>query len=341
MSHEINILAPGAESFVSAREDAWHRLGTTLEDAFDAKTALQQGHLAGWDVRKINLTGTEVTDSGVLSMDIPDRWANIYTNPVTGAAQYLGVVGSHYQPIQNEAHLDLLDALVDEAGVKHFETAGSLRGGKEVFVSMRMPSTLQIGGEDPVDVYLVAMNSHDGSSAFKFLVTPVRVVCANTLAAALGQAQASFSIRHTRGADGKIQEAREALGLTWKYAEEFEAAAQKMIETTLKTKDFEKVARRIVGMDGATLSKRAQTSAARNLDGLMGLWESSDTMTKIKGTRWAGYNAVTEYVDHFMDVRDTHGGDVEYARASRAVTNPKTVQFKENAFAAFSRSVLV
>ena len=336
MSHEINELAPGIHSFVSAREDAWHRLGKTLQDAFNAEEALSQAHLAGWDVRKINLTGSEITPDGVTTLEIPDRWASVYTNPITKQTQYLGVVGSHYQAIQNEAHVELLDALVDESGAKHFETAGSLRGGKEVFVTMRMPEALQIGGEDQVDVYLVAVNSHDGSSAFKFLVTPVRVVCANTLAAALGSSQASFSIRHTRGAEGKIQEAREALGLTWKYAQEFDAAAQRMISQAMTDSEFEKIARAISGMDATALSKRAETSALRNFEGLVSLWEGSETMTKIKGTRWAGYNAVTEYVDHFMDVRDTHGGDLDYARASRAVTNPKTIQFKERAFAAFS-----
>lgn len=163
----------------------------------------------------------------------------------------------------------------------------------------------------------------------------------NMLAAALNQAVASFSIRHTRSSGGRIAEARQALGLTFKYAEEFETAAEKMIQQSLTEKSFAKVARRLTGMDATAPSKRAATSSLRNFEDLMSVWQTSTTMDKIKGTRWAGYQAVTEWTDHFMEVRDTHGGDLAYARASRAVTNPKMIKFKEDAFAAFSRTVLV
>lgn len=323
------------------RLDAWTRLGTALEGATTAQAALEQANLANWNVRKIDLTATEITPQGVTTLAVPDRFASVFTNPVTGQTQYLGVVGGHYTPIQNEAHVELLDALISEAGVTHFDVAGSFRDGRQVFITMRMPESLQIGGVDRVDLYLVALNSHDGSSTFKFIVTPVRMSCMNMLAAALSQAVASFSIRHTRGSGGRIAEARQALGLTFKYAEEFEAAAEKMIQTSLTDKSFQKVARRLSGLDATALSKRAETSARRMFDGLMGTWEGSQTMDKIKGTRWAGYQAVTEFTDHFMDVRDTHGGDLDYARASRAVANPKMIKFKEDAFATFSRTILV
>jgi hypothetical protein len=157
MAHAINELAEGIHSFATAREHAWHRLGTVVEDSFDARTALDAAHLAGWNVRKAPVF---MLDENGNTLDVDRKFATFYTNPITGENQALGVVGSYYEPIQNEQHVELLDAIVDQSGA-HFETAGSLYGGRQVFISMKMPNTIHVGGKDPVDLYLVAMNSHD------------------------------------------------------------------------------------------------------------------------------------------------------------------------------------
>lgn len=330
MSHEINELAPGVHSFVSAREDAWHALGTTLEDVFDAQTALEVAHLANWNVRKTPLF---TIDENGERIEAESRYATIYTNPVTGKNQYLGVVGSYYEPIQNEKHVDLLNALVDESGA-HFETAGSLRSGRETFVSMKLPETMNVGGEDPVDLYLLALNSHDGASAFRFLVTPVRVVCANTQAAAIRGAKSTFSIRHVRGATGVIAEAREALDLTFKYVSEFEIEAERMLGKELETDEFQRIVENLFSVEEAK-SVRQLNSAKTHVDGVMGLWRGSQTMQGIKGTAWGGYQAVTEYTDHFMSVRNT-GYDEKILRANRTALSGSVTKIKERAFAMMS-----
>src|SRR5690606_19715075 len=102
-----------------------------------------------------------------------------------------------YTVIQNEEHAGLLNALVDESGA-HFETAGALQGGKRVFITMKLPGHMSIGGVDRVDQYLAAMNSHDGSSAFTFMISPVRIVCQNTLNFALGKASNVLDRKSTR-----------------------------------------------------------------------------------------------------------------------------------------------
>ena len=327
MAHEINELAPGLHSFVSARTDAWHKLGTTLESSFDAQTALEAAHLANWNVRKLSLT---MTDENGVQMELPNRWATAYTNPVTNATEYLGVVGSNYTPIQNEANTELLNALVDESGA-HFETAGSLRGGRDTFISMKFPDTMQVGGFDTLDLYLVAMNSHDGTSPFRFVVTPVRVVCANTQAAALRDAKASFSIRHVRGATGHIQEAREALGMTFKYFNDFEMHAERMLNESVTDFEFERIVSHLFNAEAAK-TKRQQSTAEAHIGNVMHLWKNSETMEGINGTRWGAYQAVTEYTDHFMKVRNT-GGSESISRATRSVVGP-VVSLKEAAFAA-------
>lgn len=203
MAHDLETWSGGqATSFVSARQHAWHRLGTVLPAEFDAAAAMRHARLGGWNVRTQALQTTPVLSAdGVDVLAVADHFATIRTNPVNGRPDVLGVVGRGYTPIQNEEHADLLNALVDESGA-HFETAGSLRGGRQVFLTMKLPTTMLIGGIDAVDLYIVACNSHDGTSAFRLLVSPVRVVCGNTQALAIRRAQSSFSIRHTSGARG-------------------------------------------------------------------------------------------------------------------------------------------
>jgi phage/plasmid-like protein (TIGR03299 family) len=265
------------------------------------------------------------------TIEAESRFATIYTNPVTNENQYLGVVGSYYEPIQNEKHIDLLDALVDESGA-HFDTAGSLRSGRETFVSMKLPETMNVGGQDPVDLYLLALNSHDGASAFRFLVTPVRVVCANTQAAAIRSAKSSFSIRHVRGATGVIAEAREALELTFKYVSEFELEAERLIGMKFSNAEFDEYAKALFEFDKAETTRQFNT-VTEHVEGVTSLWSSSATMAGITGTRWGAYQAVTEYTDHFMSVRNT-GYDENILRANRTALSGSVTRLKEKAFAA-------
>jgi len=258
-------------------------------------------------------------------LPVPDQFATVRTNPVSGGVDVLGVVGRGYTVIQNEEHADLLNRVADEGGAC-FETAGSLRGGRSVFLSMKLPRTMTIGGIDPVDLYLIALNSHDGTSAFRLLVSPVRVVCANTQALALRRAQSSFSIRHTSGAKGNIAQAREALGLTFKYAETFEREAEQMIQASLTDAQFAQIIGKLWTTESG--SKRSATITANRADVLTGLFSDAPTNASIRGTRWAGYQAITEYLDHFAPV----AGGTDTARAERVASGGTVTTVKARAF---------
>jgi phage/plasmid-like protein (TIGR03299 family) len=327
MAHEIEQFTDGTAAFVSAREHAWHRLGTVLPAEFDAAQAMAYAKLGGWNVRTMALqTAPVLSDDGVFgALPVPDQFATVRTNPVSGGVDVLGVVGRGYTVIQNEEHADLLNRVVDEGGAC-FETAGSLRGGRAVFLSMKLPRTMNIGGVDRVDLYLIALNSHDGTSAFRLLVSPVRVVCANTQALALRRAQSSFSIRHTSGARGNIAQAREALGLTFKYAEVFEREAEQMIQQSLTDAQFAQIIGKLWTTESE--SKRSATITANRADVLTGLFSDAPTNANIRGTRYAGYQAITEYLDHFAPV----AGGTDTARAERVATGGTVTTVKARAF---------
>lgn len=332
MSHEINI-TNGIASFATAREHAWHRLGTVLDDRFTAEQAMEYAHLGGWNVRKAPLTTAVLGEDGVTAVEVPNRFATIRTNPITRAPEYLGVVGDGYRIIQNEETAELLNALVDEGGA-HFETAGALRGGRQVFLSIKLPNGVSVGGVDQIDTYIVAMNGHDGSLAFRFVVTPVRVVCANTQAAALQSAKATFSVWHTRNAANTILEAREALDLTFTYLDGFADEAERMVNTPMTTSEFVAFTKRIFGSVDEDAAPRTITTATRRDSALMQLFHDADTNANIRGTRWAAYQAVTEYLDHEMPVNgEKSATQREAARALRTVTAHKIKTAKELAFA--------
>lgn len=339
MPHALEQYTDGSAAFISAREDAWHRLGTVTADAFTAAEAMEKARLGGWDVRRAPLAATVDGPNGHAIVPVPDQYATIRTHPETGAPDPLGVVGPGYTPVQNEQHCELLDALVGESGA-HLETAGALHGGRQVFVTLKLPRTMTFQGRDQVDLYVAALNSHDGSSAFRLIVTPIRIVCANTQAAALSAARASFSIRHTSGARSRILAAREALDLTWRYAEAFEAEAAAMIETELEREEFNEI---ISGLypepKGPKVTEQMKRTHARKITALGELFASSPTIKGIEGTRWAGYQAVTEYLDHLAPVKGGKKYGETYAanaRALRTVTSTTVVAQKHDAFSAFA-----
>jgi len=329
MAHELDI-TDGQASFADARTDAWHRLGQSVGHTMTAREALQAAHLAGWNVRKMALQVPQppvLEATGVSApapLAVPGFYATVRTNPITGGLDVLGVVGSKYEPVQNEASCELLDALVDQSGGAHFETAGALRGGRETFVTMKLPTAMVFdgvdGSADRTEFYLAALNSHDGSSSYRCIVTPVRIVCANTQAAAIGSARASFAIRHTGGARTSIQQARDALKLSWRYVEAFEAEAARLYAQPMDTEQVRGFAERLFDVEaaGTEATARHRRDHAR---GIVTLWTSSPSIAPIAGTRWAAYNAVTEYLDHVVPVRGARSRSAAATtRALRAVT---------------------
>lgn len=319
-----------------ARKDAWHQLGVPLDPGFTAEEAIEAAHLGGWNVRKVRLqtvptfAGTEGEPIEVEPMDVPGKFASVRTHPETKLPQVLGVVGNVWTPIQNEDHAELLNTLVDQSGA-HFETAGANADGTEAFMAMKMPDTMLVGGKDAVDTYITAFNSHNGASSFRFAITPVRVRCANMQSAALRDARSTFSIRHTRNSMQALQAARETLGLTFKFVAEFEEEAQRMIQEVLTEDAFLGIVDTIWVPDDAA-PNAAQVQAAERRETLLHLFTESDTNTDIRDTNWAGYQAFTEWTDHFATIRGKRGDDLVQTRARRAVTDSTSTWVKNRAF---------
>ena len=155
-------------------------------------------------------------------------------------------------------------------------------------------------------------------------------MCANTQTAAIRSAKASFAIRHTGNARAAIAEARETLKLSWRYIQAFEAEAAELYAQPMDTDQMRAFAAKLVDVEGAS-NTTVKNHRRDRANSIVRLWTSSPTVAPIAGTRWAAYNAVTEYVDHHATVRGR--GDARAIRALRAVTIGSSAQtLKADAF---------
>ena len=211
-------MAANVESMFYVRETPWHGLGTKVLEAPASKDALQLAGL-NWRVLQepIYTATEELIDGYKANVRDSDR-------------KVLGVVTDRYRVIQNDEAFAFTDGLLGE-GVK-YETAGSLQGGRKVWLLAHMPHEYIISGER-ISPYLLFSNTHDGSGAIKVALTPIRVVCQNTLNLALAGAKRSWSMIHTGDIKEKMQEAKNTLLLAEKYMDElgkeFEALRMKKL----------------------------------------------------------------------------------------------------------------
>jgi phage/plasmid-like protein (TIGR03299 family) len=293
----------GETAFASLREPAWHGLGTVFTEEVSTAEMLKKAKLNNWDVR-------------LEDVEIPNGFESdknysfvVRDNPfIKGNKDVLGVVGERYVPLQNEELFDFADTLLDNGG--RWETAGSIKGGRVVFGSLALERETVIdpnGVGDKVNTYLLVNTSHDGSIAIQASITPVRVVCANTLNLALGNrgrggsVKQSFKIRHTQTAEGKIQVAREALGLANAYIDEFSLMANKMIETEVSKAKFDEIVLALYPKPKDE-AKNANSRWSNKIDLINDIYVG-DFNNTITGTAWGVANALTERLDWYRTGR--------------------------------------
>ena len=325
MAHEIETVN-GQSAFASLRQPAWHGLGTVFENEVTTKEMLDLAHLSDWDVR--------LEDVGIPDGFESDRSYSFVTrtNPFNREQNdVLGVVGERYVPLQNEDLFDFGDLMLDGGG--RWETAGSIKGGRQVFGSLALERETVLdpnGVGDKVNTYLLINTSHDGSVAIQASITPVRVVCANTLNLALGQrgrngsVKQSFKIRHTATASGKVQQAREALGLANAYMDEFDVMAKNMIETEISKAKFDEIVALAYPAPTGEDKKGSHKKHDNKIDLIQSIYVGEYNNT-ISGTKWGAFNALTERLDWYRTAR---GGSNESILAAASGFDPVTTAEK-------------
>jgi len=282
MGHNINI-TNDTPSMMYVGETPWHRLGTKLDTPATATEAIQA---AGLDfiVEKMAL------ETQLLDIPVSEHFATVRLDTM----QVLGVVGKRYVPIQNKDAFCTFDSLVGE-GQAIYHTAGALGKGERIWILAKLPDYIRVNGDDIVEKYLLLTNTHDGSSTVSVRLTPIRVVCQNTLNAALRGTEQQVQIRHTNNAISRLNQAHEILGISNKLftvlGQYYSDMSRKDISTILFKQYIEKV---------FPIHKDLKISAniRRTHEKLAELYETGRGSEMSKGTLWGAYNAAIEYVDH-------------------------------------------
>lgn len=280
-------MAANVESMMYVREKPWHGLGTRVEEAPNSADALRIAGL-NWTVeaKPLQVCGGRKVE-------------NYKANVRSTDGAVLGVVSDRYRICQNVDAFDFTDNLI--GGDVRYETAGSLQGGKKIWLLAKLPDTSLLG--DAVEPYLCFTNSHDGSGAIRVCMTPVRVVCQNTLNIALSGAKRSWAARHTGNIEAKLDEARDCLALADKYMTELNTAADKLANVTVTDEQIKNILNELFPLK-EDASDREKNNVKTLKDEYMVCYWMPD-IAKFRGTAWGAVNAMADMVDHNAPRRQT------------------------------------
>ena len=281
-------MAALVESMMYVREVPWHGLGTKVDEAPNSKEAIK---LAGLDW---NVNPTVIYDAN--GKEISGYKANMRDSDQS----ILGIVSDRYQIVQNSEAFEFTDSLLDEGVV--YETAGSLRDGKQIWLLAKMPRTTILG--DDVDPYLCFTNSFDGSGAVRVCATPIRVVCNNTLNLALETTKRSWSTRHVGDLAGKMHQAKVTLGLAQEYMKKLDEEADMLANTKLSDAEIESIVSFIFPIDYIKDTKRKIENTNKMRNDFMTCYMMPD-IAQYRNTAYGLVNAASDMAGHMAPSRVT------------------------------------
>lgn len=278
--------------YVSNEENSrfvpWHGLGTSVEEAPTSADALK---LAGldWTVDPKPV----YTEGGI---EIPNYVANVRSSDKS----VLGIVTDRYKIVQNTEAFDFTDNLIGEGNVR-YETAGSLKNGRTIWLLAKMPQQKII--DDAVDPYICFTNSHDGTGAIRVCCTPVRIVCNNTLNFALSTAKRMWSTKHVGDIKTKMEEAKRTLMMAEDYMSALGEEAMKLANEKITDDEIAKILDELFPVNEED-SDRKKNNMKSMKDGIIACYFAPDIL-KYMGTKYGFLNAVTDFAGHATPARNT------------------------------------
>jgi phage/plasmid-like protein (TIGR03299 family) len=304
MSHQIHFdEVKGTHSFVGYGEPAWHGLGQIVDKAMTAEECIKLANL-DYEVEKTPIFAqidvVREDGAGRIYQEIPDRFATYRTdtNDILGKG-----VGSRYEIIQNRDAFGFFDAIIDE-GEAIFQTAGALGNGERIFVTAKLPDDLLVAGE-PCNKYIILTNSHNGTSSIIAGLTTIRIVCNNTLQAALKGLENKICIEHRSGAKEKLAEAYKVMNIASKYMSEVEEIFNQMAKTKIEDEQLKayikevmqnKYAKQLTEEEKIEESTRLKNQVNSIFE--FALTHPTQQTDATRGTVWGAYNSISGYYNH-------------------------------------------
>jgi len=295
MAHDLEIVN-GEASMFYVGEEPWHKLGTRLDQPATAAEAIKAAKL-DWRVTKQPLWAVDANHThgsrvpGHCAVVREDQWGK-------DECPVLGIVSDQYQPLQNDVAFEVFDPIVGK-GAAVYHTAGALGHGERVWVLARLPDDFEVVKGDAVGRWLLLSNSHDGKSSVQVKLTPVRVVCKNTLVRALKDGPA-FRVPHTRDMRVRLAHAEQALGIVRRGYAELEAAFSTMTRYTLTAARLAEYLGEAFPNPSDQDDERAVAAVRLRRQWAEYFFEKGkgNDLPGVRGTLWAAYNGVVEMTDH-------------------------------------------
>lgn len=312
MAHNLNFNEQtGQHSFFSVKEKAWHGLGQIVQDYPASAEAIKHAGL-DYTVEKRKLFTLDNENQHddpeetiiVPEIEVPGYFATMRTD----TEQVLGVVGKDYEIIQNIDAFSFFDSIVGGDGIQ-YETAGALGNGERIFITAKLPGYIKVGNNDLIEQYLFLTTSHDGYGSITAAFTPVRIVCNNTLNAALRNQSGSIKIRHTANAKDRLEQAHKVMGISNQLSGQLEQIFNQWSKVRITDPDLQQLVRLALVpnkevLDNINNCKWDELSTCFNniCNSVYEYAQSSETQQTetTKGSLFGAYNAVTGY---FQNVR--------------------------------------
>jgi phage/plasmid-like protein (TIGR03299 family) len=273
----------------------WHGLGKALDNPPTSREAIVQAGL-DWEVERIPLM---VAAGPTAGQNVPDAFGIIRKDN----GVYLSTVGSKFQPVQNKDGFESCDYIIG-GGRARYETAGALGRGERVWILAQLPGDISVKGKDAVKKYLLFANGHDGRHALQMLLTPVRVVCQNTLNMALSHQDSKefLHISHVGDMKIKMEQAKLAFEAIVKRYDMIAKLFESLAGKVLNGEDRQNIVYQFIPKK-ADDEKKAVERKAVERGRIVNLMENGkgNDVAGIRGTAWAAYNGLTEYVDHWQN----------------------------------------
>lgn len=280
-------MSANVETMMYVREVPWHGLGTRVEEAPTSADALK---LAGLDW---------TVDQKSIQVCGGSKIENFKANVRSSDKKVLGVVTDRYRVVQNHEAFAFTDSLI--GGDVRYECAGSLAGGRKVWLLAQLPEREIVG--DKTETYLCFSNTHDGSGAIRVCMTPIRVVCQNTLNLALAGARRSWSVRHTGNIETKLHEAQMCLDMAGAYMDNLEQEALRLADKKIRDEEIYKILDELFPLP-SDASKREEQNVKKLKDEFMICYFAPD-IQQFRNTAWGMVNAMSDMVTHNAPQRKT------------------------------------
>ncbi|WP_304066939.1 DUF932 domain-containing protein [Pedobacter glucosidilyticus] len=315
MAHNLNYNEQTSKhSFFSVKEKAWHNLGQVISDYPTSAEAIKHAGLDYHVEKRPLFTYDSENHHGNTDLIIPEiQVPNYYATVRTDTEQVLGVVGNDYEVVQNVNAFEFFDAIVGGKDGILYETAGALGNGERIFITAKLPDYIRVGKDDLIEQFLFLTTSHDGYGSITAAFTPVRIVCANTLNAAMNNHSNSIKIRHTASAKDRLKQAHQLLGLTNLLADELE----EVFNNWSRIRITDHAVKRLIQIAMAPSKEVLNNLQSGKLDELSSTYNNmvtsvmeyaltSPTQQEVttKGTLYGAYNAVTGYFQNVRNFKD-------------------------------------